>query len=114
MKKLIIIACILRLLTNVSKYVIIDDLVFSYVFLFGCLIFELVALIYFEKKETNGQDLSSMFLNFCIGLNVYSIYKLVWANPNEYTMAEYWGVIIGAVLMLGKYGYCKYVKRVQP
>lgn len=112
MKKLIIIACILRLITNVSKYVIIDDLVFSYVFLFGCLVFELVALIYFEKKETSGKDLSSMFLNFCIGLNIYSIYKLVWADANEYTTAEYWGVIIGAFIMIGKYVYARFYKRV--
>jgi len=110
MKKIIIIACILRLLTNLSKYIIIDDLVFSYVFLFGCLVFELVALIYFEKKETNGKDLASMFINFCIGLNVYSIYKLVWANPHEYTIAEYWSVVFGVIILIARYVYVRFFK----
>lgn len=104
---LIIAVCVLRLLTNMSKLVVSDDNQFAIIFLFGALVFELFALVYWERKVSERNSWQALFLDFCIGANLYAIYKLCWADPHSFTMWEYWGLLIGIIYSALKYVYAK-------
>lgn len=109
MKKLFIIVCFIRLITNLSGIWIKDDNVYREIIFSGIYTFELYCLSFFLKQTHNKYEV--MFIQFCIGSCAYSFFKLVFLDPIQVNVWEYLSLAIGLVYMITNYAYYKYIKK---
>lgn len=94
MNKLILIACFLRLLTQMFAN--------EQLYAIGIFGFELLALIYFYK-QTKGTIQTLML--FFIGIASYDLFKYLVLNPYKFDLFEYLNTIIGILFIFAQYVY---------
>ena len=96
MKKLILIACFARLLTQMFA----NDTLYA----IGIFTFELLALIYFFL-DSKGVIRSLMM--FFIGIACYDLFKYLYLypHPHEIDLWEYLNTITGIVFIIGHHVY---------
>lgn len=92
MKQLIVIACFLRLFTQMFA----NETLYA-IGIFG---FELLALIYFYKQS---EGLLKNTLLFFIGIATFDLIKYIFLNPYKIDIWEYLNTIIGILFIFVQY-----------
>jgi hypothetical protein len=92
MKQLIVIACFLRLFTQMFA----NDTLYA-IGIFG---FELLALIYFYKQS---EGLIKTMLLFFMGVASFDLIKYIFLNPYKIDYWEYINTIIGILFIFVQY-----------
>jgi len=110
MKRLIILMVLIRFLTNMSAFIIEDDELFGQIFTFGVLVLE-IYLLFGIKPQYKGDDLCQTFIDFSLGAAFYAMIKLLFLDPYEINLWEYFSCIAGFIYIGGKYGLVKLFKR---